>query len=113
MKNINYRELKIQKYLQCQELSIRQKKLIFRARTGMLPVGFNYGKKNPCPLCKISDDTDIHLIYCPILKMSCNDLIENIDIKYEDIYSTKVTKLSKISKLLLSALRTREELLSI
>ena len=79
----------------------------------MLPVGFNYGKKNTCPLCKISNDTDIHLINCPILKMSCTDLIENIDIKFEDIYSTEVDKLSKISKLLSSALRTRDELLNI
>ena len=65
----------MQKYLECRELSIKQKKLIFKARTGMLPVGFNYGKKIPCPLCQMNDDTDLHLIKCPITKFYCPDTL--------------------------------------
>ena len=103
----------MQKYLKCSELTIKQKKLIFKARTGMLPVGFNYGKKIPCPLCQMNDDTDLHLIKCPITKFYCPDLIENTEYKFEDIYSEELSRLSIISKLIQSALRTREELLNV
>ena len=77
----------------------------------MLPVGFNFGKKNQCPLCQASNDTDKHLISCPIIKSSNSELIENTELVFEDVYNTDSSKVSKIAKLLSSALRTREELI--
>ena len=77
----------------------------------MLPVGFNFGKKVNCPLCRISEDTDKHLLNCPITKLSCPILIENTQYVFEDIYSTDSIRLANVSKLIESALRTREELL--
>ena len=59
LKNIKYSKLEMQKYLDCKELTIKQKKIIFKARTGMLPVSFNYGRKKSCILCELSDDTRI------------------------------------------------------
>ena len=108
IKNIKYEELKMQTYLKCKELTIKQKKVIFKARTGMLPVGFNFGGKNLCSLCELSDDTEKHLLDCVVIKMNCPDLMENIDTVYNDVYSSSIDKVSKIAKLLSSALRARE-----
>ena len=33
----------------------------------MVKVGFNYGNKDKCPLCKIADDDQQHLFRCPEL----------------------------------------------
>ena len=74
----------------------------------MLPVGYNFGDKNSMFLCKMSEDKDIHLLKCVVLKMSCNDLIENTEYEFEDIFGTDMLKISKVSSLLKSALRTRE-----
>ena len=94
----------MQTYLKCKELTIKQKKVIFKARTGMLPVGFNFGGKNLCSLCELSDDTEKHLIECVVLKMNCSDLMEISDTAYSDVYSSSIDKVSKIAKLLSSAL---------
>ena len=100
----------MQKYLDWKELTIKQKKIIFKARTGMLPVSFNYGGKKSCIFCELSDDTDRHLIECVVLKMSCPIIMENTDAIYDDIFSSNMAKVSKIAKVLSSALRTREVL---
>ena len=108
LKNIKYQKLEMQKYLQCKELTTKQKKIIFKARTGMLPVSFNFGGKDPCKLCDLSDDTDRHLLDCVVIKMCCPSVMENADTVYNHIYSSNIDDMKKVSKLLLSALRTRE-----
>ena len=65
----------------------------------MLPVGFNFGQKKPCFACEMSDDTDRHLLECVILKMSCPDIMENIESSFDDIYSSDMEKVFKVSKL--------------
>ena len=74
----------------------------------MLPVGYNFGQKIPCFACEISEDTDRHLLQCVVLKMSCNDLIENTEYVYDDIFGMDMLKVAKVATLLKSALRTRE-----
>ena len=74
----------------------------------MLPVGFNYGQKIPCFACEVSDDTDRHLLKCVVLKMSCPDLMENTEYLYEDIFGMDMIKVSKVSKLLKLAIRTKD-----
>ena len=81
---------------------------MFKARTGMLPVGFNFGEKIPCFVCEMSDDTDRHLLECALLKMASNDLLENSESVFDDIFSTDMKKVAKVSKLIRSALRIRE-----
>ena len=74
----------------------------------MLPVGFNFGQTIPCWLCEVSDDTDRHLLECVVIKMSSPTIIENRTTVFDDIYSTDISKVSKVSKLLTSALRIRK-----
>ena len=72
----------------------------------MLKVGFNFGQKNKCILCKIENDKDHHLIQCIMVKMNISDIGDNL--KFEDIYSQDMTKVSNISKILTKVMRMRE-----
>ena len=74
----------------------------------MLPVGANYGQDIKCFACQISSDTNQHLLECVMIKLRCPDIIENTDIVLENIYSSDMEKVTKIAKLLRSALRARE-----
>ena len=51
-------------------MSTKTKIMLFKARNRMLKVSKNYGSKKNCPLCKISEDTQKHLIECVIIKTS-------------------------------------------
>ena len=73
----------------------------------MLDVSRNYGQHSKCPLCKIGDDDQKHLLECLIIKLQCPDILNNIDCKYEDIYSDNIEKQSNISKLLEIAIKRR------
>ena len=90
------------------DLTIKQKQIIFKARTGMLPVGFNFGKKIPCFACEMDDDTDSHLLNCFVLKLLSPEMLENSNVSIEDVYSTDMKKVLKCSKMLLLAIRMRK-----
>ena len=59
-------------------------------------------------LCKIEDDTDRHLLECVIIKMSDPQFIENSEVVFDSVYSTNMTKVKKVSNMLIQALRIRE-----
>ena len=107
LQNISYTKFEMQKYLLTSDLTTSLKKVVFKARTGMLPIGFNFGEKNTCFACQISDDTDRHLLECVVLKMASPDLMENTESVFNDVYSSEMIKVAKVSKLLRSALRAR------
>ena len=63
-----------------------------------------------CDLCqKDILQTQVHLTQCEAIIDRCNPLFENIDIEYEDIYSTPEKQL-KITKLYRSILQTRDKI---
>ena len=68
--HISFCELTVQKYLLSQGKNIRVAKFIFQARTRMLNVKANYGKKEPCPVClnPTTIDTQEHLLDCVKLR---------------------------------------------
>ena len=61
---ITYEKLEIQPYLVDANLSTRIKRLVYKWRTRMIKVGWNYGEKVKCPICLQVDDTQIHLLEC-------------------------------------------------
>ena len=65
-----YDKLEMQQYLFDENIPTRLKQQLFRWRTRMVKVGWNYGKKDKCPICSDSDDTQIHLLECNALKIS-------------------------------------------
>ena len=112
MKNLKYYELSLQPYLTSNEITTRRKKYLFKFRTRMTNVGFNYGNKIKCPLCHIEDDEQGHLFKCIIIKLHNKDVYNMKDEKYEDIYSMNIEKLTNISKICESAIRTRNKLIT-
>ena len=79
----------------------------------MIKVGYNYGRKLHCPVCKLDiGDTQEHMFNCVIMKIACKELYNSNDEKHEDIYSLKLQKLINISKICESIARKREEILS-
>ena len=112
MKNLNYKELHIQKYFKTEKLSTQNKLTLFKARTNMLNVQYNFGQKKKCPLCKIKEDNQEHLIECLIIKIACPEIGYNTNVKYTDIFSDALEKQINISKLLNIAVRTRKVMLT-
>ena len=87
-KDLVYDKFEMQKYLESDMLTKREKLLVFSLRAHMIKVGHNYGNKQICPLCQDpdTDDSQIHLINCDVLKEECQD-IKNKTVVYSDLYS--------------------------
>ena len=112
MENNNYCTFQMQKYFTSSNISLRQKKLIFKLRSKMAKVGYNYGQKISCPLCKLHEDNQDNLLECIILKMRCKELYMLKDEKYDDIFSSNLNKLGNISKIYQRCFEIREEILA-
>ena len=107
----SYPSLEIQKYLTDKNLSLRQKKILFKLKCRMSKVGHNYGQKILCRLCKLHNDNQEEMLNCVILKIKCKELYHVKDEKYDDVFSRDINKLSKIAKLFQKCFEIREEIL--
>ena len=101
-------------YLKNNELSIEEKKLMFRLKNRLIDVKINYRKKYKdnlqCRLCNLTEESQPHLVVCPELMMDNNlrEAFENYC--YSDIFSNdlkKQTHLIKSWKLLLNNWRIK------
>ena len=64
----------------------------------MLNVQNNFGGKSQCPLCKLNDDEQSHLIDCIIIKLACPEILENkSNCSYEDIFSNDLENMNNIA----------------
>ena len=109
--NNSYVTLEMQHYLAAKNLTLRQKKLIFKLKCRMTKVGYNFGQKRLCPLCSLHIDDQKEMLNCIVLKIESKELYNIKDEKYEDIFSNNITKLSNISKIYQKIFQIREEIL--
>ena len=109
MKDLEYSDLQLQPYLSSDKINIRLKKLLFKLRTRMTQVGHNFGKKVVCQVCKLpntQDDQKHLLLECVKVK------VENThEVKYEDLFSDNVEKMSNAVQLFDIVYRKRTELM--
>ena len=114
MLNTDYEKLKIQSYLKSDSgLTTDEKKLLMKFRTRMASVKDNFKNQYEdqlCQLCKSVNEDQIHLFSCQKILDRCDDLANNVDIEYEDIFASK-SKQVKAVKLLSKIWETREQLL--
>ena len=101
----------MQHYLKSNIITTRQKKLLFRLKTRMVNVGYNYGRKVLCPICKLHNDDQEGFLTSVLLKINCKELYNKKNEKYEDIFSKNIEDLKNISRLMQKVLEVREELL--
>ena len=114
LRSWSFPELKLQPYLSniC-SMPTKTKQLFFKWRTRMIKVGYNYGKREKCPLCADSNDDQQHLFNCPELDNNStqthNEFILNADnSNYTDTnWDVTYTSLMRLEK----AIRKREIIL--
>ena len=87
--------------------------ILFKLRTRMFNVRNNfrnnYVQSNTlCPLCSSSEDSQEHLLECDIIKNNVNN---NKDSVYEDIFSDDPEKLHNIALVMKDIIEIREKLL--
>ena len=88
----------------------KKKIILFKARTKMLNVSYNYELKIKCRLCHLGEDDQEHLLECLIIKIECPEILHNTNVKHSDIYSSKIDKQIEITKLLEMAIRKRDRI---
>ena len=114
VENIKHNELKIQEYLQPQNIeNIQTAKFLFEARTRMVDVKTNFKNKYPknelkCPFKCDADDTQMHLLECE--KLETNTLVKEMP-KYQDIFSTNTEKQNKVARMLEGRFQMRKKLM--
>ena len=102
MTNLMYNDLTIQHYLTREDITIQQKKMLFKYRTRMENFGENFRGSNgpvPCPLCGTHLDNQELSFQCQIIKSEVQPTGEMAEIYRDDIKTTTVESLERISKL--------------
>jgi hypothetical protein len=102
MTNLLYKDLTIQPYLTREDLTIQQKKMLFKYRTRMENFGENFRGSNgpvPCPLCGTHLDNQEMSFQCQIIKAEVQPTGEITEIYRDDIKKTIVESLEKMLKL--------------
>ena len=114
MSGTEYEKLQIQSYLKSDSgLSNELKKLLVNFRTRMYQVRQNFKNQNEdtlCQLCKTEREDQQHLFMCPEIIKECEDLANNVEIEYEDIFGTKAKQMKAVH-LLAKIVETRERLI--
>ena len=88
MSNLSYKELKIQGYLLCQEITVNQAKVLVKFRTRMENYGNNFkgtNKNLACLMCENHPDSQEFIF-------DCNYNKNNVKLrgKYKDIFTQKI-----------------------
>ena len=112
VKHIPHNEMKIQDYLSPNELTIDEAKCLFITRSRMLEVRTNYsGSFNDlrCPLCKLSEDTQQHLLECPTLHEQGEVVTKTI--KYSDLFSPELNTKITVARIIKSKYEKRKKIL--
>ena len=107
MRKLSYNSLKLQPYLTLEEISTRDKQLLYKFRTQMIRVNHNFGKKTLCPLCQKNDDTQEHLFLCE--EITRNESSNSFN--YEFIFSSSKTENIEAAAIGKKYFRKREKIL--
>ena len=108
----------LQNYLVSQDLSIREKKLLFSLRTRMFQVKTNYKKKYEFNMqCSLCDDnpeweSEKHLLKCPKILSNLSDPIEAQNAIYDNIFSNNLEDQVTITKIFTKIVKSRQILSS-
>lgn len=109
--NLKYSE-QMQPYLRNEELSIQNKKLMFRIRNRLIDVKTNfktkYNNNLECRLCAAPEESQSHLV-------ECSEIVNNEEVKkalcsykYSDIFSSELKIQTKLVKAWQLIMKTRK-----
>ena len=86
MKNLNYNELKTQKYLLDPKTTVKTKQQLFGIRTRMEMFKHNYKGNYTslyCPLCSTHPDSQEEAANCPEVKIETDDEERNTELYFK------------------------------
>ena len=118
-KSSNLNSFNLQEYLYNEELTTREKKLLFSLRTRSVHVKTNYRnmyKYNmQCTLCdeNSEEESESHLLQCTKIRanLDLDTIMEIFDASYEQIFSQNIDQQIKITKIFAKVLKLRNILL--
>ena len=111
MDSLQYESLQTQPYLSSCNISTRQKKLLFKARTRMVWVGDNFGKKEElCSACSAEPNTQQHLTVCATIRNHLQSNNQNKSSNYEDIFGKNPEKMKNAINDFEKCLHMRDQL---
>ena len=96
IKDVPHSEFKIQNYLQPMALDVQDSKLLFQLRSRMVEVKTNFRNKFSdisCPVCKLTEDTQQHVMECTILQSRRKIMVSDIT-RYSHLLSEEIAKQS-------------------
>ena len=100
MSENQYKKLETQSYLKSDSgLTDKQKQLLTNFRTRMYKVRNNYKnlyENQLCQLCKSENEDQIHLFNCDKIIRNCEELANNVEIEYEDVFGSKEKMLEAV-----------------
>ena len=114
IKSDEYTCLKTQEYLLSPELTTVEKKFLFQLRTRMICVKNNYKSGQDdllCPLCQATEDTQEHVLSCPVIACRVKIVSRQDDVKYENIFSSDIKKQAAITRLFMKLWKVRTNLM--
>ena len=116
-KSLNLNSFNLQEYLYSDELTTREKKLLFSLRTRSTHVKTNYRNmykiNMQCTLCEndSEEESEKHLLKCTKILDNVEDPTEILNASYEQIFSESIGEQIKITKVFSKILKVRNMLL--
>ena len=93
--NLEYQEIKLQSYLELNNMNVEDSKILLRWRLRMTKFGANYGdSKKKCPLCETHPDSQEEFF------KNCNVVQQQISNKldYQEIFNKPSCELVQVLK---------------
>ena len=107
MDNLQYTELKLQKYLKNDSIPVPEARNLYRFRTRCAKFKENMKtgyQSTPCPFCLVQPDNQIHSVQCSVVSTKVK-----IEGNYNDIFKENIP--SNISKTLMNISKLREDVI--
>ena len=115
MKNLYYKEMKIQEYFKIEGISTKQVQNLFKWRVRMALLGENFRgneKYKICPLCSLHLDNQNLVFKCDILKKEMNIECREEDLYIDDIElktAVTITEIELMREKVIKAKKTTNE----
>ena len=80
MSRLQYKNLKIQPYLLSAKINLRRKGILFKLRTRMVSTPENFGKRVPCKICRLENESICHILtQCPAYQSTRDKILQEFE----------------------------------
>ena len=108
--NVDHPNLDMQAYLEPNEMSVQESKVMFALRSRMGDVRANYREKYfvaICPSCKFEEENQEHLLSC--INLQTTGTITITTPEYQDLFCSNLRKQVNIARILRAQFKLRNK----